>query len=141
NDVTARQRLEDQLRQSQKMEAVGRLAGGVAHDFNNILCVINSYSETLFAMLPHGDLRDDVEQIQAAGRRGAALTRQLLMFTRQQIIEPRVLDLNAVLTDMGKMLQRLVGSDIALVMRTAPDLAAVRADQSSVEQVLMNLVV
>jgi two-component system, cell cycle sensor histidine kinase and response regulator CckA len=141
NDVTARQRLEDQLRQSQKMEAVGRLAGGVAHDFNNILCVINSYSETLSVVLPPGDLRDDVEQIQAAGRRGAALTRQLLMFTRQQPIEPRVLDLNAILTDMGKMLQRLLGSDIALVSRTAPDLAPVRADQSGIEQVVMNLVV
>jgi len=141
NDVTARQRLEDQLRQSQKMEAVGRLAGGVAHDFNNILCVINSYSETLSVALPAGDLRDDVEQIQAAGRRGAALTRQLLMFTRLQVVEPRVLDLNAVLTDMGKMLQRLLGSDIALVTHTARDLAPVCADQSSLEQVLMNLVV
>jgi PAS domain S-box-containing protein len=141
NDVTARQRLEDQLRQAQKMEAVGRLAGGVAHDFNNILCVINSYSETLFAMLPSGDLRDDVEQIQAAGRRGAALTRQLLMFTRQQVVEPRVLDLNAVLLDVRKMLQRLLGPDIALVAHTAPDLAPVRVDQSSIEQVVMNLVV
>src|SRR6185436_10988849 len=130
NDVTARQRLEDQLRQSQKMEAVGRLAGGVAHDFNNILCVINSYSETLSVALPAGDLRDDVEQIQAAGRRGAALTRQLLMFTRLQVVEPRVLDLNAVLTDIGKMLQRLLGSDIALVTHTARDLAPVCADQS-----------
>src|SRR5678815_3462218 len=100
----------------------------IRDSFNNILCVINSYSETLFAMLPSGDLRDDVEQIQAAGRRGAALTRQLLMFTRQQVVEPRVLDLNAVLADVRKMLQRLLGSDIALIAHTAPDLAPVRVD-------------
>jgi two-component system cell cycle sensor histidine kinase/response regulator CckA len=141
NDVTARQRLEDQLRQSQKMEAIGRLAGGVAHDFNNILCVINSYSETLLAALPSGDLRDDAEQIQGAGQRGAALTRQLLMFTRQQIVEPRVLDLNTVLTEMAKMMQRLLGSDVELVWRTERGLPPVSADQGSIEQVIMNLIV
>ncbi|HSS01033.1 MAG TPA: response regulator [Kofleriaceae bacterium] len=141
NDITARLQLEEQLRQSQKMEAVGRLAGGVAHDFNNILCVINSYSETLLAALPAGDLRDDADQIRTAGQRGAALTRQLLMFTRQQIVEPRVLDLNTVLTDMGKMLQRLLGADVELVWRTTSELPPVRADQSSLEQVIMNLVV
>ena len=141
NDITARMQLEEQLRQSQKMEAVGRLAGGVAHDFNNILCVINSYSETLLAALPEGDLRDDAEQIRTAGQRGAALTRQLLMFTRQQVVEPRVLDLNTVLTDMAKMLQRLVGGDVELVWHTSSGLPRVRADQSSLEQVIMNLVV
>jgi PAS domain S-box-containing protein len=141
NDVTARQRLEDQLRQSQKMEAIGLLAGGVAHDFNNILCVILSYSEALLAGLGPGELHDDIQEIHNAGSRGAALTRQLLMFNRQQLVEPRVLDLNDVLADMGKMLQRLLPADIELVWRTAPELGHVRADQGSVEQVIMNLVV
>jgi PAS domain S-box-containing protein len=141
NDVTERQRLEDQLRQSQKMEAIGRLAGGVAHDFNNILCVIMSYSETLLDTLEPGEMRDDIEQIRNAGSRGAALTRQLLMFNRQQLLEPRVLDLNEVLTDMGKMLQRLLREDIALRTTLARELGQVRADLGSIEQVLMNLVV
>jgi PAS domain S-box-containing protein len=141
NDVTARQRLEDQLRQSQKMDAIGLLAGGVAHDFNNILCVIMSYSEALLAGLEPSELRDDLQQIHNAGSRGAALTRQLLMFSRQQLIEPRVLDLNDVLADTGKMLQRLLRADIELVSRTAPQLGQVRADQGSIEQVIMNLVV
>jgi two-component system cell cycle sensor histidine kinase/response regulator CckA len=141
NDVTERQRLEEQLRQSQKMEAIGRLAGGVAHDFNNILCVIMSYSETLLDTLDPGEMRDDVEQIRNAGVRGAALTRQLLMFNRQQLLEPRVLDLNDVLTDMGKMLKRLLREDIELVSITDPVLGQVRADQGSLEQVIMNLVV
>jgi PAS domain S-box-containing protein len=141
NDVTDRQRLEDQLRQSQKMEAVGLLAGGVAHDFNNILCVIMSYSDALLSELAPGQLRDDLEQIHHAGSRGAALTRQLLMFNRQQLIEPRALDLNDVLADMGKMMQRLLRADIRLVSRTAAGLGQVRADQGSIEQVIMNLVV
>jgi two-component system, cell cycle sensor histidine kinase and response regulator CckA len=140
-DVTERQRLEAQLRQSQKMEAIGRLAGGVAHDFNNILCVIMSYSETLLDTLEPGEMRDDVEQIRNAGARGAALTRQLLMFNRQQLLEPRVLDLNDVLTDMGKMLQRLLREGIELVSILEPALGQVRADQGSLEQVVMNLVV
>ncbi|MEO7730312.1 MAG: response regulator [Kofleriaceae bacterium] len=141
NDVTERQRLEDQLRQSQKMEAIGRLAGGVAHDFNNILCVIMSYSETLLETLEPGEMRDDVEQIRNAGTRGAALTRQLLMFNRQQLLEPRVLDLNEVLTDMSKMMQRLLREDIELALITDPALGQVRADQGSLEQVVVNLVV
>ena len=141
NDVTERQRLEVQLRQSQKMEAIGRLAGGVAHDFNNILCVIMSYSETLLETLEPGEMREDVEQIRNAGARGAALTRQLLMFNRQQLLEPRVLDLNDVLTDMGKMLQRLLRDDIEMVSITDPTLGQVRADQGSLEQVILNLVV
>jgi len=141
NDVTQRQRLEDQLRQSQKLDAVGRLAGGIAHDFNNILSVILSYSESLLDSLAPGEQREDVEQIRNAGHRGAALTRQLLMFNRQQLIEPRVLDLNDVLADMTRMLQRLLRADIALAVRPAADLGQVRADQSSVEQVIMNLVV
>jgi CheY-like chemotaxis protein len=123
------------------MEAIGLLAGGVAHDFNNILCVIMSYSEALLAGLGPSELRDDIQEIHNAGGRGAALTRQLLMFNRQQVIEPRPLDLNGVLTDMGKMFERLIGADIALVSRPAPGLAQVRADQGSIEQVIMNLVV
>jgi PAS domain S-box-containing protein len=141
NDVTARQRLEDQLRQSQKMDAIGRLAGGIAHDFNNILSVIMSYSETLLEVLEPGPVRDDVEQIQSAGQRGAGLTRQLLLFTRQQLIEPRVLDLSEVVTDMSKMLQRLLGADVVVASRMARPLAKVHADQGSIEQVIMNLVV
>jgi two-component system, cell cycle sensor histidine kinase and response regulator CckA len=141
NDVTERQRLEDQLRQAQKLEAIGRLAGGVAHDFNNILSVIMSYSETLLAALEPGELRDDVEQIHNAGQRGAVLTRQLLMFNRQQVIEPRLLDLNEILNDMARMFQRLIGGDIALVVRPARGLGQIRADQNSIEQVIMNLVV
>ncbi|HEX3765077.1 MAG TPA: ATP-binding protein [Kofleriaceae bacterium] len=141
NDVTARQRLEDQLRQSQKLEAVGRLAGGIAHDFNNILSVILSYGEALLDMTEPGTLREDLEQICSAGRRGAALTRQLLMFNRQQRIEPRVLDLNEVLADMTRMLQRLLRADIELAVRPAPDLGQLLADPGNVEQVVMNLVV
>jgi PAS domain S-box-containing protein len=141
NDVTQRQRLEDQLRQSQKMEAVGRLAGGIAHDFNNILSVILSYSETLLDALEPGEMRDDIEQIRSAGRRGAALTRQLLMFNRQQLIEPRALQLNDILSDMTRMLERLLRADIELAVHPALDLGPINADQGSIEQVVMNLVV
>ena len=141
NDVTERQRLEDQLRQSQKMEAVGRLAGGIAHDFNNILSVILSYSEVLVESLPAGELREDIDQIRSAGQRGAALTRQLLMFNRQQLVEPRVLELNDVLADMTRMLQRLLRADIELAVHPAPELGVIHADQGSIEQVVMNLVV
>jgi two-component system, cell cycle sensor histidine kinase and response regulator CckA len=141
NDVTDRQRLEDQLRQSQKLEAVGRLAGGIAHDFNNILSVIMSYSETLLDAVEPGELRDDIEQIRSAGHRGAALTRQLLMFSRQQLVEPRVLDLDDVLTDMTRLLQRLLRADIDLVVRTAHNLGQIHADPGGIEQVVMNLVV
>ena len=141
NDVTDRQRLEDQLRQSQKLEAVGRLAGGIAHDFNNILSVIMSYSESMLDSVGPGELRDDLEEVRSAGHRGAALTRQLLMFNRQQLVEPRVLDLDEVLTDMTRMLQRLLRADIDLVVRTARDLGQVHADPGSIEQVVMNLVV
>ena len=141
-DVTERLRLEDQLRQSQKMEAVGRLAGGVAHDFNNVLSVILSYSDMLISdMKPGEPMRDDVEEIQKAGRRATELTRQLLMFSRQQVLEPKVLDLNDVLTSMDKMLQRILGADVDLVSLPTRPLGRVRADPSSVEQVIMNLVV
>ena len=141
-DVTERLRLEEQLRQSQKMEAVGRLAGGVAHDFNNVLSVILSYGDMLLAdMKPGEPMRDDIEEIRKAGTRAADLTRQLLMFSRQQVLAPKVLDLNEVLTSMDKMLQRILGADVDLVSLPTQPLGRVRADPSSVEQVIMNLVV
>jgi PAS domain S-box-containing protein len=133
---------EEQLRQAHKMEAVGRLAGGIAHDFNNVLSVILSYGQILLADLKPGDpMRDDVEEIRKAGKRAADLTRQLLMFSRQQVLEAKVLDLNEVLTGMDKMLQRILGADVDLVSLPVQPLGRVRADPSSVEQVIMNLVV
>jgi two-component system cell cycle sensor histidine kinase/response regulator CckA len=138
----ALRRAEEQLRQSQKMEAVGKLAGGVAHDFNNVLSVILSLSELLLADLKSGEpMRDDLEEIRKAGRRAADLTRQLLMFSRQQVLERRVLDLNEVLGGMDKMLQRILGADVDLVSLPTHPLGRVRVDPSSVEQVIMNLVV
>ena len=135
-------RTEDQLRQAQKMDAVGRLAGGVAHDFNNILSVILSFGDFLLDDLPPGStMRADVEEIQRAGRRAAELTRQLLMFSRQQVMEPKRLDLNEVLLGMDRMLQRILGADIDLVSLPARSLDPVLADPSHLEQVIMNLVV
>jgi PAS domain S-box-containing protein len=149
SDLTDRKRAEkalraseEQLRQAQKMEAVGRLAGGVAHDFNNILSVILGYAELIVADLKPGDpLRDDAEEIGKAGHRATALTRQLLMFSRQNVIAPRVLDLNDVLSDMDKMLQRIVGEDVDVVASKATSLGRVRVDPGAIEQVIMNLVV
>jgi two-component system cell cycle sensor histidine kinase/response regulator CckA len=142
NAEHALQRAEEQLRQSQKMEAVGKLAGGVAHDFNNVLSVIISYSELLLGDLKPGEpMREDMEEIRKAGHRAADLTRQLLMFSRQQVLEPRVLDLNDVLVGMDKMLQRILGADVDLVSLPAKQLGRVRVDPSSIEQVIMNLVV
>ena len=124
------------------MDAVGRLAGGVAHDFNNVLSVILSYGEMLLAdMKPGEPMRDDIDEIRKAGLRAADLTRQLLMFSRQQVLAPKVLDLNDVLTSMDKMLQRILGADVDLVSLPTQPLGRVRADPSSVEQVIMNLVV
>ena len=141
-DVTERTRLEEQLRQSLKMDAVGRLAGGVAHDFNNVLSVILSCSELLLMEMKPGEpMREDVEEIHKAAKRAADLTRQLLMFSRQQVLEPKVLDLNEVLTNMDRMLQRILGADVDLVSLPARPLGRVRADPSSIEQVIMNLVV
>jgi two-component system cell cycle sensor histidine kinase/response regulator CckA len=142
NDVTLLRKTEEQLRQSQKMEAVGRLAGGVAHDFNNVLSVILSYSEMLIGEMKAGEpMRADVEEINKAGKRAAALTRQLLMFSREHVLEPKVLDLNDILAGMDKMLQRILGADVDLVSLPTRPLGRVRVDPSSMEQVIMNLVV
>ena len=132
--------VEEQLRQSQKMEAVGRLAGGVAHDFNNLLTAISGYSDLLLHRLPeYSTLRRDVEEIRKAGDRAAALTHQLLAFSRRQVLQPKVLDLNAVVTNMEQMLRRLVGENIALSTDLSPSLSRVKVDPGQIEQVIVNL--
>jgi PAS domain S-box-containing protein len=137
-----RKQLEEQLRQSQKMEAIGRLAGGIAHDFNNLLTVISGYSEVALSRLRDDDpLHMDLEEIKQAGNRAAALTSQLLAFSRRQVLQPKVLDLNTVLTNLEKLLHRLIGEDINLVVSLAPSLGHILVDPGQIEQVLMNLVV
>src|SRR5207248_433981 len=141
-DITERRRLEEQFRQAQKMEAVGRLSGGIAHDFNNLLGVIIGYSEILADHLPQSDPdRENVDEILEAGRRAASLTRQLLAFSRQQVLEPKALDLNDVVSETEKMLRRVVGEDIHFTTVLHKPLSAVRADPGQIEQVLMNLAV
>ena len=141
-DITDRKHLEDQLIVSQKMEAVGLLAGGVAHDFNNLLGVILGYSDLVLDGLPSDDPRcQQLQQIKKAGMRATSLTRQLLAFSRKQIFQPRVLDINALVTDFNKMLRRMVGEDIDLVNILKPGLGQIKADPGQIEQVIMNLVV
>ena len=141
-DVTEHELLEQQFQQAQKMEAIGRLAGGVAHDFNNLLTVITGYSDLLLSVLPtESPHRTDVEAIAEAAQKAASLTRQLLAFSRQQVLAPRVLSLNDVVRGSGRMLQRLVGEDIEMVTRLVPDAHPVRADPGQLEQVLLNLAV
>jgi PAS domain S-box-containing protein len=141
-DVTERRALEQQLRQSQKMEAIGRLAGGIAHDFNNLLMVISGYSEFLLERLgPDPALRGPAKEISSAAERATSLTRQLLAFSRKQMLTPKVLDLNAVITENLKMLTRLIGEDIDLVMIPGSELGAVKADPGQIEQVILNLAV
>ena len=141
-DVTERRALEQQLRQSQKMEAVGRLAGGIAHDFNNLLMVISGYSEFLLERLgaePH--LRGPAQEIASASERASSLTRQLLAFSRKQMLTPRIVNLNDVTTENLKMLTRMIGEDIDLVMVPGSHLWPVRADSGQIDQVIMNLAV
>jgi len=141
-DVTARRSLEAQFRQAQKMDAFGQLAGGVAHDFNNHLTIINGYSDLLLQSLPQDDpSREMVAEIHTAGVRSTDLTRQLLAFSRKQILAPRVLDLNDVVPETEKMLRRLIGDDVLLATALAPKLWSVLADSGQIEQVLMNLAV
>jgi len=141
-DITDRKHLEEQFRQSQKMEAVGRLSGGVAHDFNNLLGVIIGYAEFLQERLDQTNaLRGSVDEILKAGKRAASLTRQLLAFSRQQVLDPKVLDLNSVTSDMEKLLRRLIGEDIELKTISEPGLGRVKADHGQLEQVIMNLAV
>jgi two-component system, cell cycle sensor histidine kinase and response regulator CckA len=141
-DVTDRKNLEEQLRQAQKMEAVGRLAGGIAHDFNNLLMVIQGYADLLADRFPAGDpVRRNVEQIQMAGQRAASLTRQLLAFSRKQMLAPTIISVHTVVADMEKILRRLIGEDIHLETSSVPDLWPVKADRSQIEQVIMNLAV
>ncbi|MGH9475892.1 MAG: PAS domain S-box protein [Terriglobales bacterium] len=140
-DVTERRNLETQMRQSQKMEAVGRLAAGIAHDFNNLLTVINGYSELLLETAGDVDTRDKLRSVRAAGDRAATLTHQLLAFSRQQVLQPRQLNLNAVVRDLEPLLRRSISEDIELTCVLAPELPPVKADPSQLDQVLMNLVV
>ena len=141
-DMTAQRAMEEQLRKKQRMEAVGTLAGGIAHDFNNLLTVILGYGQTLVAKVEDQPrLRANAEHIVKAATRAAALTGQLLAFSRKQVLQPRVLDLNAVLVDLEKILRPLAGIEVVIETHLAADLGSVRADQSQVEQVILNLVV
>ena len=141
-DVTERKSLEGQFRQAQKMEAVGQLAGGVAHDFNNLLTAISGYGEMLMDDLaPQDPRRQDVDAILAAANRAAALTHQLLAFSRKQVLQPRILNLNEVVANSERLLRRLIGEDVSLTTVLQPDLGAIAADPAQLEQVIVNLAV
>jgi PAS domain S-box-containing protein len=148
-DITARKRAEEekeslreQLRQSQKMEAIGKLAGGVAHDFNNLLTVIHGYSELMLNSLDQGSqFRQDVQEIMHASERASSLTRQLLAFSRKQVLQPKILDLNVHVSNMDKMLRRMIGEDIELVTLLTKDLGRIKADPGQIEQAILNLAV
>jgi two-component system cell cycle sensor histidine kinase/response regulator CckA len=142
NDVTEQRRLAAEMEESQRMEAIGRLAGGVSHDFNNLLTVIEASTEFLLIELPaKGSVRDDVELIRSAAREAAALTRQLLAFSRRQVLAPSVLNLNALVPETHKMLGRLLGARVTIQARLAPDLGRVKLDPGQVQQILVNLAV
>ncbi|MFH1153350.1 MAG: PAS domain S-box protein [Pseudomonadota bacterium] len=141
-DITRQRNLEQQLHQSQKLESIGRFSGGIAHDFNNILTTVIANAGLILDDLPQDDpLREELEDIRTAGERGASLTRQLLAFSRKQVLQPTLVNLNEVALGMEKMLRRMIGEDIALKTVLAPDLGLVRADVGQIEQVLMNLAV
>jgi two-component system cell cycle sensor histidine kinase/response regulator CckA len=138
-DVTERRQLESQLRQSQKIEAIGRLAGGVAHEFNNLLAVILGYTETLLQELADEELREDAEEIRMAAERAAGLTRQLLAFSRRQAVAPAIVDLNALLADMDTMLRKLIGDERDLLIVSDSPSGRVRADPGQLQQMILNL--
>ena len=139
-DITEQRELEAQLRQSQKMDAIGRLAGGVAHDFNNLLVVIQSYTALVRDALPIGDsMRDDLDEVLTASQRAAMLTRQLLAFSRKEVVQPTSLDLNEVVSRLEKMLGRIIGEDIELSVKLAPTPGVIRADAGQLEQIILNL--
>lgn len=141
-DISERMQLEEQLRQSQKMEAIGRLSGGIAHDFNNSLAVITGYSELILQGLePDNPIAADLQQIHRAADRSASLTRQLLAFSRKQLLQPTILNINTILGDMKNMLGRLIGEDVRMVTELTPKLPNIRADAGQIEQVIMNLAV
>src|SRR5262249_17128288 len=141
-DITERRRLEEQLRQAQKMEAVGQLAGGIAHDFNNLLTAILGYTNLLIDEMPKEDpLRQDLEEIRSAGERAAELTRQLLAFSRRQMLQPQVVDVNTLIRQLDRLLRRLISEDVEPVPALAPGLPSIKVDPASIEQVLVNLVV
>lgn len=140
--TTERKQLEEQFLQAQKMEAIGRLAGGVAHDFNNLLTVIMSYAELGLKTIPDGNpARAEIEEINIVARRAGDLTRQLLAFARKQVVEPKVICLNKLISNLSKMLYRLIGEDIELTLSLAADLEAVKIDSGQIEQVLINLII
>ncbi|HEX6938442.1 MAG TPA: MASE1 domain-containing protein [Longimicrobiales bacterium] len=139
-DVTERRRLEEQLRQAQKMDAIGRLAGGIAHDFNNLLTAVQGHTRLLLDDVgPDDPVRPDLEEIRDAAMRAASLTRQLLAFSRKQVFQPRVIDLNAVVLETARMLRRLIGEDIELLTSLEPGLGHIRADPAQLQQVILNL--
>ena len=141
-DITERKRLESELRQAQKLEGIGQLAGGIAHDFNNLLTVITGRSYLVLAQLPADHaVRRHVDLIQTTAERAAALTRQLLAFSRKQVLEPKVLDVKAVVTGLAPMLRRLIGENLEFAVVAAPELGAVKADPSQLEQIILNLAV
>jgi two-component system cell cycle sensor histidine kinase/response regulator CckA len=141
-DVTERRQLEQQLMLSQRLEAVGKLSGGIAHDFNNILGVIIGYSEALQETIGVDDpMREAVDEIEKAGQRAAALTQQLLAFSRKQVLEPKILDINSIVADVEKMLRRLIGADVELEIIPDPTVGKVKADRGQIEQVILNLAV
>jgi two-component system cell cycle sensor histidine kinase/response regulator CckA len=142
DDITERKRMEQQFRQAQRMEAVGRLAGGVAHDFNNLLTVILGQSQMMLESLSSNDpLREPIQQIDAGAQRAADLTKQLLAFSRKQVLQPKVLDLNTLVSDLVKLLHRLLGEDIELITRLSPVIGRFRADPGQIEQVILNLAI
>src|SRR6185295_17895297 len=141
-DITERRTLEDQLRHAQKMEAVGQLAGGVAHDFNNLLTAILGYCSLILDDVPEGSpMRQDLIEIQSAGERAASLTRQLLAFSRRQMLQPQVVDINTLVRQLEKLLRRLISEDVELITALVADLRPVRVDPASIEQILVNLAV